>query len=227
MSVSTKPELSSLEQIFFAQSHNVCQKWMHYFDIYEQYFSRFREKRVRFLEIGVSQGGSLDMWKRYLGHKASIIGVDINPASERFADSQVEIFIGDQGDEAFLDHLASAVKSVDVILDDGGHMMDQQIKTFEKLFPILSDNGVYMCEDVHTSYGQSHGGGLRKSGTYIEYMKNRIDDLHGWYTGQTHPQTIVNTAHSICFYDSIVVIEKRARSAPVYVETGYVRTRTT
>lgn len=92
--------LSPLEHIFYAQSHNVCQKWQHYFLIYETHFARFRNKRLRFLEIGVSQGGSLDIWKTYFGSRASIVGVDIDPACRRFAGPQVEIIIGDQGDPA-------------------------------------------------------------------------------------------------------------------------------
>lgn len=215
--------LSQLEQIFYGQSHNICQKWQHYFSIYETHFSRFRNQRLRFLEIGVSQGGSLDMWKTYFGPRASIIGIDIDPAAKRFAGPQVEIIIGDQGDPTFLASLAAQVGDLDAILDDGGHRMDQQILTFEHLYPVLKDGGVYLCEDVHTSYDPSHGGGLGEPDTFIEYMKKRVDDLHGWYNGSPPLQSVARTTRSICFYDSIVALEKKAFSGPVYVETGHVQ----
>lgn len=215
--------LSPLEHIFYAEAHNVCQKWQHYFSIYETHFARYRNKRLRFLEIGVSQGGSLDIWKRYFGSRASIVGVDIDPACRRFAGPQVEIIIGDQGDPAFLKSLAEQVGPVDAILDDGGHRMDQQILTLEHLYPLVKEGGVYMCEDVHTSYDPSHGGGLRESQTFIEYMKTQIDDLHSWYTGGPPAESIARTTRSIAFYDSIVVLEKKAFTGPVYVETGHIR----
>lgn len=218
----TLTPFSPIEQIFYGQSHNICQKWQHYFSIYETHFSRYRGQRFRFLEIGVSQGGSLDMWKQYFGPRASIVGVDIDPNCRRFQDGQVEIIIGDQGDPAFLASLADRVGEIDVILDDGGHRMDQQILTFQHLYPILKDGGIYMCEDVHTSYDPSHGGGLGKPDTFIEYMKSRIDDLHGWYGGNPEAGSVARTTRSISFYDSIVVLEKKPFSGPRYVEVGRV-----
>ena len=222
--MTTTPEpFSPIEHIFYGQSHNICQKWRHYFSIYETHFSRYRGQRLRFLEIGVSHGGSLDMWKQYFGPRASIIGVDNDPACRRFHGDQVEIIIGDQGDPAFLASLAKQVGEIDAILDDGGHRMDQQILSFEHLYPLVKDSGVYMCEDVHTSYDSSHGGGLGKPDTFIEYMKSRIDDLHGWYGGTPALTSVARTTRSISFYDSIVVLEKKRFDGPCYVEVGHAR----
>lgn len=101
--------------------------------------------------------------------------------------------------------------------------MDQQILTLEHLYPLVKEGGVYMCEDVHTSYDPSHGGGLGQPQTFIEYMKKRIDDLHSWYTGGAPAESMGRTTRSIAFYDSIVVLEKKAFAGPVYVETGHIR----
>jgi len=210
--------------LFFQHPHHVCQKWLHYFDIYDRYFNKFVGRPIKFLEIGVSQGGSLDIWKSYFGDKAEIIGADIDPACLRFEDPTTKIFIGDQSSPEFLDSLAQEIRSVDIILDDGGHRMDQQIITFEKLFPILSDGGIYMCEDTHTSYDPAHGGGPLNKNTFIEYMKAKIDELHEWYQGQ-HPQphSLARNATSLCFHDSIVVVEKQRFDGPRYVEVGFNR----
>jgi len=196
---------------------------MHYFRVYERYFAHLRGKRATFVEIGVSQGGSLDMWKAYFGPRVSIIGVDIDPACRRFEDDQVQIEIGDQGDPKFLAYLAEKVGEADAVLDDGGHRMDQQILTFEHLFPKVKEGGVFMCEDVHTSYDPTHGGGLGNSDTFIEYMKRKIDSMHEWYYGSPPQDSIARSADSICFHDSIVVVTKRAFSGPKYVEIGRVR----
>lgn len=182
-----------------------------------------RERKIKFLEIGVSQGGSLDMWATYFGPNASIIGVDIDPACRRFESPQVEIVIGDQGDQDFLVELSRRIGKVDAILDDGGHRMDQQILTFQQLYGNVTEGGIYMCEDTHTSYDPTHGGGLGKPDTFIEYMKKNVDYLHSWYNGQANSMSVGQTTKSICFYDSIVVLEKQAFTGPCYVEVGRAR----
>ena len=66
-------------------------KWDHYFDIYDKYFSQYRDTDVVFVEIGIYQGGSLQMWKEYLGPKIMIYGIDINPECKKFEDEQIEV----------------------------------------------------------------------------------------------------------------------------------------
>ncbi len=68
-----------LEEYFRNNKGRLIHKWNHYFDIYERHFNRFRNKQIVILEIGVSQGGSLQMWKNYFGSSAKIYGIDINP----------------------------------------------------------------------------------------------------------------------------------------------------
>lgn len=213
----------SLEDIFYQSAHRPCIKWAHYFDIYEEHFARFRGQRMTFVEIGVAFGGSMDIWREYFGSRAHIIGVDVDPERLNYAGPQVDIVIGDQGDPAFLADLAKQIGTVDVVLDDGGHRMDQQILTFEHLYPLVNEGGVYMCEDTHTSYDPGHGGGLGDAGTFIEYMKRKVDDLHSWYHTPPGEQSLARTAHNISFYDSIVTLRKRAFTGPQFVEVGYKR----
>lgn len=213
--------LSTLEQIYYGEPHRICQKWAHYFKVYERYLQVYRGRRMRFLEIGLSQGGSLQMWKRYLGPDAEIIGLDVDPLCRRFEDEQTRVFVGDQGDAVFMRSFASELGQVDVVLDDGGHRMNQQIVTFEALFPILAVGGAYICEDVHTSYDRGFDGGLREPGTFIEYMKRKVDEMHGWYTQEAEPTMYLKWLKSIAFYDSMVVIEKEAIEPPAPVEVGY------
>jgi hypothetical protein len=216
--------MNDLEKYFTENTGRLIHKWRHYFEIYDRHFSRFRGTDVHLVEFGVAQGGSLQMWKHYFGPKARIFGVDINPNCRQVAEDQVEIFIGDQADRKFLQSLAAKIPRMDILLDDGGHTMKQQIHTFEELFPRIDPHGVYLCEDLHTSYWRKWGGGHKRRGTFIEYSKNFIDQLNAWHSlqpGRLGVNELTRTAHSLHYYDSILVIEKRPIPEPINVRTGY------
>lgn len=214
--------MNDLEKYFTENTGRLIHKWNHYFEIYDRHFSRFRGTDVHLVEFGVSQGGSLQMWKNYFGADCQIFGIDINPHCRQLAEDQTRVFIGDQEDRSFLRTLAAEIPRIDILIDDGGHTMRQQINTFEELFSKIEDNGVYLCEDLHTSYWKDWGGGYRRDGTFIEYSKRFIDYIHAWHS-QTSKLTVndfTRSAHSLHFYDSILVIEKRAIEKPTHSMTG-------
>jgi hypothetical protein len=101
--------------------------------------------------------------------------------------------------------------------------MKQQIHTFEELFPKISANGVYLCEDLHTSYWPEYGGGYKRKGSFIEYSKKFIDSLHAWHAIRKRKMPVsdfTRTAHSLHYYDSVLVIEKRPIEKPYSRKTG-------
>lgn len=215
--------MNDLEKYFAQNKGRLIHKWMHYFEIYERHFSRFRGTDVHVVEFGVYQGGSLQMWKHYFGPKCRIFGVDINPECKRVEEDQIEVLTGDQEDRQFLKSLTKQTPRIDILIDDGGHTMKQQITTYEELFPHIDGNGVYLCEDLHTSYWPTWGGGLRRRGTFVEYSKGFIDDLHGWHSRQPkhfNVNEFTRSVHSLHFYDSVLVIEKRHIEEPARVQTG-------
>lgn len=214
-------------QVFF-EKHQGRQiaKWPHYFEIYDRHFSRFRGRAPVIMEIGVSQGGSLQMWRDYFGEKARIIGVDYSPKCAELREEGFEIFIGDQASRDLWKKIRDEVPKLDILIDDGGHRMDQQIVTLEEMFHHIKDDGVYLCEDVHTSYRPKWGGGYRHPDSYIEYIKNYIDTLNAWHS--TEPDKLAVTPltramNSIHFYDSIVIIEKFFRTRPFQKLAGKLR----
>lgn len=215
--------MNPLEAYFLSNRGPLLNKWKHYFEIYDRHFARYRNQPLLMVEVGVFHGGSLGMWKEYFGPKARIVGVDINPRAARFADGQVDILIGDQSDRDFLRRLRTQYPNIDILLDDGGHSMTQQIVTFEEMFPAVAEDGVYMVEDVHTSYWPEYGGGLHNPGSFIEYCKHFIDELNAWHVREWNDKDrsqVARSAHSVTFYDSIIAIEKRRKVPPEANMTG-------
>jgi 23S rRNA U2552 (ribose-2'-O)-methylase RlmE/FtsJ len=119
--------MNDLERFFYANTENLIHKWKHYFEIYDRHFSRFRGTEVTVLEMGVGQGGSLRMWRSYFGPRARIVGVDINPECATLASDQIEILLANQDDRESLRALKTKIPHVNILIDDGGHTMQQQI----------------------------------------------------------------------------------------------------
>lgn len=214
--------MTDLETYFHANEGRLIHKWMHFFDVYDKHFSRYRGKEVVILEIGVYHGGSLQMWKNYFGDKARIYGVDINPRCKELEEENISIHIGSQSDRTFLRKLKKELPPIDILIDDGGHTMQQQIVTFEELYDAVRPDGVYLCEDLHTSYWLQYGGGDRRPGTFIEYSKRFIDKLNAWHSEEASLKvdSFTRSAGSLHFYDSILVIEKKVVAPPEHRKTG-------
>lgn len=205
-----------LEEVFYTSKHS-SDKWQPYFEIYERHLNRFKVKEDSFnlVEVGVQKGGSLEMWSNYFGNKANITGIDIDPecANLKYEQDNIKVVIGDQSSGEFWDEFLKGHNNIHVFIDDGGHYMDQQITTFEKVFPTMPVGSIYICEDTHTSYMAGNGGGLERPSTFIEYAKGYVDVLHyNWKEQMTtkleHKNDIGKDLTSVHFYDSVVVFEK-------------------
>ncbi|WP_116453382.1 class I SAM-dependent methyltransferase [Blastococcus litoris] len=199
----------------------ILDKWIHYFPVYSEHFSRFRGRPVRILEIGVYRGGSLDMWRWYFGPDAVIVGADIDERAREVAAPDHVVEIGDQTDPEFLRSLSEKYGPFDIVIDDGGHEMQQQIVTAETLFPLIADGGVLLTEDCHTSYWEGYQGGRGRAGTFIEWCKERADDVNGYHQDRPIDRTWTDTLASVAFYDSIVVLKKQQRFAPFAEQVGH------
>jgi cephalosporin hydroxylase len=212
-----------LADYFFNNRGRLIQKWHHYFDIYHRYFAAFRGRSPLVLEIGVFEGGSLQMWREYFGPGCRIVGIDSDPRCREFAEDGVTVLIGDQADRAFLADVRNRFPPFDIVIDDGGHTMEQQITAFEELYPHVQPHGLYVCEDVHTSFVEKFGGGRGRPGTFLEHAKGLVDRLYGWYgkDGKSHVDDFTRSMYAVHFYDSIVVVEKRPKDPPTESMTGH------
>ena len=193
---------------FLSNKGRPSQKWAHYFPIYERHFSRFINRPVTFLEIGVAKGGSLQMWKRYFGPFAKIIGIDINHNCKRYEEEQIHVCIGDQSDVKFLQEVIEEHGAPDIVLDDGSHIMKHVCASFDFLYDKVSKDGVYMVEDLHSAYWDEFGGGLKREGTFIERCKDMIDLLNARNCRENIPSSFARQTFSMCLYDSVAVFEK-------------------
>lgn len=218
--------------LFDAHSGRLCQKWHHYFEMYDRYLLPMKARRVdnaldsaplRFLEIGVSHGGSLELWRQYFGPDAIIHGVDIDLRCADLGSDDLPVHVGSQTDRQFMEGVVALMGGLDAVLDDGSHLAKHQRETFDILFPLLEDGGIYMIEDVHTSYWVKWGGGFRRPGSIVQVAKSMVDGMHKWYfrfpVGKR--SLIAKTdVKSITFADSVIVFEKGKHGRPTQESKG-------
>ena len=194
---------------FLTNKERPIHKWTHYFPIYERHFSRFVNRTTTFIEIGVSKGGSLQLWKRYLGPFAQVVGIDINPACKAVEEDQIAVRIGDQADTAFLQQIIDEFGPPDIVLDDGSHMMSHVSTSFGFFYPRMCKNGVYMIEDLHTAYWEEFEGGLHCPGSFVELSKSLIDELNANHSrGAVPVSDFSKSTMSMHYYDSVIVFER-------------------
>lgn len=187
-----------------------------YLDVYNRYFSEIRNDVKVFVEIGILNGKSLKMWEEYFPN-ATIFGIDINPSCKQFESGRVKIFIGDQNDEIFLNDIKSKIGDIDILLDDGSHITNHQIKTFNVLYPSVNSKGFYVVEDLSNSYEEilNHhdlrtiwpGMSYNKSG---DDLKNYRSDFNSWVEDlikNLDMRSDKNDMLSIHFYPMIVIFE--------------------
>lgn len=203
-----------LREIFYSLE-KISDKWDPYFDVYERHFARFVGQAPRVLEIGVQNGGSIDMWLEYFGPGTQVVGIDIDPAclNHQYPES-ARVEIGDQGDPQFWQMFLQKHTNFDIIVDDGGHYMQQQILTLETLWPHLNQNGVMLVEDTHTSYLAPWGGQFNGPRTFMAYAKSLTDCVNhehipAGFINRRIRESFAATLNSVSFYNSVVVFEKQ------------------
>ena len=161
----------------FKNSKKYSIKWSSYFQVYEKIFSSYRNKKIKFVEIGVANGGSLFMWQKYFGKNAKIIGIDLNPNAKKLEKNGFKIYIGNQSDKKFWNYFYKKEGKVDIILDDGGHKNLQQISTVHYSLPYIKNGGKIVVEDTGTSYLKKEFNNPSKY-SFINYAKKIVDSIH-------------------------------------------------
>lgn len=201
------------------QGGKIVDKWEHYIAAYEAELAPFLDRGLpcRMLEVGVQNGGSLEVWQKYLPAGSQIRGLDIDPRVGQlaFASDAIRADVVDATDAEALNACLSSER-FDIIIDDGSHRSADVNRTFDLLFDRLEKGGKYFIEDLHCSYYRSHDGGLKDPHSSIERLKSLIDDLHADYVDRSAMDAerfagmmrFGSAIARLSFYDSIAVVEK-------------------
>lgn len=214
-------EYRYLDGLALAAGADKASNYHNYTEIYARYFEPLKDKPIKFLEIGIFKGSSVKLWEDYF-KQAELHFMDITLERVEYSAQRSKYHVANQENPQDLaKFIHETGGQFDVIIDDGGHTMLQQIVSFIYLFPQIKSGGMYIIEDLHTSYWESHGGG-RHPRTAIAFLKGLIDDVNyiGASTGRaTHlniDPAVLKDLHlyktqieSIHFYDSVAIIIKR------------------
>ena len=219
--IKIAPGHTLLADLFFNHAGNSVDKWEHYLDLYQVELGRLVQagRPVRLLEIGVQNGGSLELWSQMLPEGSIIRGVDVDSSLEniRFASDRIQIDVVDATSPKLADLLGNEM--FDVIIDDGSHLSEDIIKSFGILFlRNLKAGGIYIIEDLHATYSEhaAHGDDTPA----MNFLKRLVDALNADYIRVPPDRAMSETTFlrqmnrvlaRTTFYDSAVVIEKLTR----------------
>lgn len=221
-------EYQYMDQIALETRTDKSSAFHNYTRIYSQYLSKYKNSPIKFLEIGIQYGNSVKLWERYFP-KAELHFIDIDPSQIQYHSTRSHYHFINQTDiKGLIDFGVSVNGDFDVVLDDGGHTMEQIIISFHCLFPFLKKGGLYIIEDLATSYWSMYGSyGTPDNpkagpGTAIQFLKDLVDDLNytaarTWCSDPNKiPPSLEGTLSiyqkeidSIHFYKGVCIVVKR------------------
>ena len=162
----------------------VSDKWASYLPVYDRWFASYQDAPIRLLEVGVQNGGSLQIWGEYFANAKKIVGCDINLdcALREFDHPRFAIVLGDVKAAPVREQILAHSDAYDIIIDDGSHKNADIIKTFKHFYTRLAPGGIYVIEDLHCSYWAKWHGGLRRADSAMEFFKSLTDvvNLESW-----------------------------------------------
>lgn len=221
--------MKNLKELYQEHHGKASDKWEIYLSSYHEILTPKRETLKNLLEIGVQNGGSLEIWREYFPHAEHVIGCDINPACGELVYNApaINVIIGDSSTEEVKQKIAAIAPKFDVIIDDGSHRSSDIIKSFLLYFPLVEDDGIYIIEDLHCSYWQDFEGGLYDPYSSMAFLKKLADipNLEHWgikrtaeeylqpfyqhYGCEDWPFSGYDQIHSVMFINSLCIIQKK------------------
>ncbi len=221
----------SLKQLYIQHKGKVSLKWLSYLSEYDRIFNKFRDQNINILELGVQNGGSLEIWAEYFPKANKLVGcdIDLNCANLKYFDPRIAVVTGDVNSDTTQTAIIEHAPVFDLIIDDASHRSSDIVKSFNRYFPKLVNGGIYVVEDLHCSYWQEFEGGLYDPFSAITFFKrladtinyehwgikkSRVDIFLGFFTKynfKMHEKTIEDI-HSIEFVNSMCIIRKGSNS---------------
>ena len=229
-----------LSEIYDQHNDKLSVKWSSYIEKYDELFLKYKEKKVNILEIGVQNGGTLEIYSKYFKQCQNIVGVDINPKCQnlKYSDDRIKVIIGNINDDKIKDEIFNLPK-FDIIIDDGSHSSQDIIKTFILYYNHLNNNGLYIVEDLHCSYWKEYSGGLFFPISSISFFKKIVDVINydhwgikkslDWFLKPfSHNYKIdlshldFDTINSVEFINSMCVLKKKNNKLGEIVKKGKI-----
>jgi hypothetical protein len=224
-----KPMTKTLEQLYKEHTGKLSDKWSLYLTEYDRLFAPSTSSPIQLLEIGIQNGGSLEIWSRYFPNARKIVGCDIDPkcAALQYRSSRIGIVIGDANSDDCESKILQHASAFDIIIDDGSHISGDIVRSFARYFPHLEEGGIYVAEDLHSSYWSNFEGGLHHPLSAMSFFKRLADIINQehWRNhtsarelvarfdeeyGATFEGLDFSKIHSIEFINSLCVIKKDA-----------------
>jgi len=227
MKPDTQPEYS-LSELYEKHTGKVSDKWASYLALYDRLFAPFRNRPIRLLEIGIQNGGSLEIWSQYFKTITAIVGCDIDDKCRAltYDNPKVSVIVGNALNGMVRDQISDISPEFDIIIDDGSHDSKDIIGAFAQYFPLLAEGGIFVAEDLHCSFWKGYTGGLANQQSSIEFFKRLVDIVnHAHWEEDWDPHTYLGIsphenpaltadeilkADSVFFADSICSITKSA-----------------
>jgi hypothetical protein len=219
----------TLEQLYAEGSEKVSDKWSLYLVEYGRIFDKYREQPIALLEIGIQNGGSLEIWTKFFANARKFVGCDINPDCARlfYEDPRVTVVVGDANSVAVQKMVLQHAPILDVIIDDGSHRSSDIIMSFARYFPHLADGGIFVVEDLHCSYWAEFEGGLFHPFSSITFFKRLADIVNHEHWGVAKSRAdflrglflkfdfqidedVLAQIHSVEFVNSMCIVRKEA-----------------
>ena len=178
--------MKTLKDLYQNHSGKVSDKWTSYLDVYDDKLRCYQKLPVRFLEIGIMNGGSLEIFSKYFSKAELLLGCDIDPMVKKLKyknqDSNIVVISGDVNHEETIIQITKHAK-FDIIIDDGSHQSDDVVKSFCNYFKHVKQGGIYIIEDLHSSYQREYKGGIFFPISSINFLKKLVDIINHEHWG--------------------------------------------
>ena len=182
------PFMKLLKDLYKNHSGKVSDKWASYLNHYDKKLLSYQKLPIKFFEIGILNGGSLEIFSKYFSNAELILGCDIDPKCReikykyKYEDGNIVVISGDVNQKETKDKIIKHAK-FDIILDDGSHNSNDVVTSFCNYFEHLKDDGLFIVEDLHCSYWKEHRGGLFYPISSINFFKKLIDIINHEHWG--------------------------------------------
>jgi O-antigen biosynthesis protein len=217
----------SIRQLHEEHRGKVSDKWSLYLDEWDRIFDAYRNLPIRLLEIGIQNGGSLEVWGKVFPNAERIVGCDVDKRCGvlRYDDPRITVVIGDVNSDDSQQRILQESAAFDIIIDDGSHKSSDIVRSFARYLPCLNDGGIYVAEDLHSSYWEYYEGGLYNPYSSVAFFKRLADIVNFEHWRNNRPRKYLlkeftknfsvdfddyelARIHSIEFINSMCIIRK-------------------